>query len=144
MRQMKTVLSIAGSDPSGGAGLQADLKVFQQAEVYGIGLISLHTVQNTKGVKAVEPVSAELLDMQLATLLEDLRPDAIKTGALANAEQIEVLAKHLDKSLLVIDPVFSSTNGASFLDARSQEALVEKLLPDSFLVTPNLLEAEIL
>lgn len=143
---MKTAiaLSIAGSDPSGGAGLQADLKVFQHLAVYGMGLISLHTVQNSTGVFAVENVHAELLEKQLRTLLRDIRPDAIKIGALGDLLQIEVLEKELRNANIpiILDPVFSSSNKHRFLDPSCKKAFKEKLLANCFLVTPNIPEAE--
>lgn len=143
---MKTAiaLSIAGSDPSGGAGLQADLKVFQHFAAYGMGLISLNTVQNSQGVFAVENISNELLEKQLCALLSDIVPTAIKLGALGSHSQIEILSVALKniEAPLVIDPVFSSSSKHAFLDQRGKEVFVKNLLPLCFLITPNIPEAE--
>lgn len=143
---MKTgvALSIAGSDPSGGAGLQVDLKVFQHFSVYGMGLISLHTVQNSQGVFAVENVGTELLERQLNALLEDILPTAIKLGALGSLSQIELLSAQLKKikAPLVIDPVFSSSSGHAFLDQNCVHVFIKNLLPLCYLITPNIPEAE--
>ncbi|MDP3232393.1 MAG: bifunctional hydroxymethylpyrimidine kinase/phosphomethylpyrimidine kinase [Myxococcales bacterium] len=138
-----TALTIAGSDPSGGAGLQADLKTFHQHSVYGMAVVSLLTVQSTRGVTRVDPVSAELLAQQLDHLLADLTPGAAKTGALGNAALVEVVAARAKvfSFPLVVDPVMISKHGHPLIDASAVTAVKERLLPVSFLLTPNTQEA---
>ena len=139
-------LTIAGSDPSGGAGIQADLKTFQQRGVYGMSVLTLLTVQNTQGVRAVEILPAALVEAQLDAVLEDIPPAAAKTGALGDENTIRAVAakaKSFDFPL-VVDPVMISKHGASLLKRGAQSALVENLLPSAFLVTPNLHEAGVL
>ena len=141
---MKPVaLTIAGSDPSGGAGIQADLKTFHQFEVYGMSVITLLTVQNTQWVSAVEPLAARLVREQLEAVLEDIPPQATKTGALGTAEIIEVVAGCARSFAfpLVVDPVMISKHGAALIADDARQALVRLLLPETFLVTPNLHEA---
>jgi len=140
-------LSIAGSDPSGGAGLQADLKTFHAHRVFGMGVVSLLTVQNTLGVQRVVPVQAELVAEQLRALFADVPPLAIKTGALGTAAQIDAVAEVLGEQLeipLVIDPVCVSKTGATLLDADGRRQLLSRLLPRAALITPNLDEAALL
>ena len=141
---MKPVaLTIAGSDPSGGAGIQADLKTFHQFGVYGEAVITLLTVQNTTRVSRVECMSASLVIEQIAAVLEDIPPHAAKTGALGNAELIEAVARIWSNSKipLVVDPVMISKHGAPLLAAEAQDVLRRQLLPCAMLVTPNLHEA---
>ena len=136
-------LTIAGSDPSGGAGIQADLKTFHQRGVYGMSVITLLTVQNTLGVAAVEPMAPSLILAQLDSVLEDLPPQAAKTGALGTAEIIEALAERAAHFSfpLVVDPVMISKHGAPLLAEAARETLIRKLLPQATLVTPNMHEA---
>ncbi len=139
-------LSVAGSDPSGGAGIQADLKTFHQFGVYGEAVITLLTVQNTQRVSRVEILSADLVIQQIEAVLEDIPPAAAKTGALGSIEIIEAVAE-LSKSFsfpLIVDPVMISKHGAPLLAAEAQEVLKRKLLPHAYLVTPNIPEAEAL
>lgn len=139
-------LTIAGSDPSGGAGLQADLKTFHQHGVYGMAVVSLLTVQSTRGVTRVDPVSPELLAQQLDHLLADLTPGAAKTGALGNAALVEVVAARAKAFSfpLVVDPVMISKHGHPLIDASAVAAVKEQLIPVSFLLTPNTQEAAVL
>jgi hydroxymethylpyrimidine/phosphomethylpyrimidine kinase len=139
-------LSIAGSDPSGGAGLQADLKTFQAHAVYGMGIISLLTVQNTRGVRRVEHVSPQLVAEQLDALLDDVVPTAVKTGALGSASHVAVVAERLaGRGLaLVVDPVMVSKSGAVLLDADGCATVLARLFPLASVVTPNLDEARLL
>jgi len=139
-------LTLAGSDPSGGAGLQADLKTFHQFGVYGMAVVTLLTVQNTRRVSAVDPVSADLVRAQAVAVLEDLPPGAAKTGALGSAGVIEAVAELAAgwSFPLVVDPVMISKHGAPLLDAAAAGALRGRLLPRATLVTPNLPEAEAL
>lgn len=139
-----TALTIAGSDPSGGAGLQADLKTFHQHGVYGMSVVTLLTVQNTRAVSAVEMVRPDLVVAQLDAVLSDIPPAAAKSGALGNASVIEAVAGQLAGTSfpLVIDPVMISKHGAPLMAPEAIKALVAHLLPRAFLVTPNLAEAE--
>jgi hydroxymethylpyrimidine/phosphomethylpyrimidine kinase len=139
-------LTIAGSDPSGGAGIQADLKTFHQFGVYGESVITLLTVQNTVRVSRVEVMAARLVLEQLAAVLEDIPPGAAKTGALGSTEMVEAVA-HAARSFafpLVVDPVMVSKHGLSLLPSAATAAIRELLLPRAFLITPNVPEAEAL
>ena len=144
---MTTVaLTIAGSDPSGGAGLQADLKTFHQHAVYGTSVVTLLTVQNTQTVAAVQVLAAEFVLKQLDGVLADIPPNAAKTGALGSGEVIEAVAERSAAFSfpLVVDPVMISKHGAPLLEASAVEAVKRRLLPRAFLVTPNLHEAAVL
>ena len=136
-------LSIAGSDPSGGAGIQADLKTFHRFNVYGEAVVTLITAQNTLGVQSVEVLSPELVDAQLCAVLEDIPPAAAKTGALGNRGIVEAIARAAERFQfpLVVDPVMISKNGTAMMDEEARRVFSEKLLPRAFLVTPNLAEA---
>jgi hydroxymethylpyrimidine/phosphomethylpyrimidine kinase len=139
-------LTIAGSDPSGGAGIQADLKTFHQFGVYGEAVITLITVQNTCGVQRVECLDPELVADQIRAVISDIPPAAAKIGALGNRAIIQaVAALAADFPFpLVVDPVLASTSGAPLLETGALEALKTFLLPHVFLVTPNLAEAALL
>jgi hydroxymethylpyrimidine/phosphomethylpyrimidine kinase len=144
---MKIALTIAGSDSGGGAGIQADLKTFQQFGVFGTSVIVALTAQNTLGVRAVEAVPDEMVSAQLMALAEDLPPAALKTGMLAGAGLVRRVARAIREhrwSPLVVDPVMVSTSGARLLDTGAEEVIREDLLPLAALVTPNLDEAAIL
>jgi hydroxymethylpyrimidine/phosphomethylpyrimidine kinase len=139
-------LTIAGSDPSGGAGIQADLKTFHQFGVYGEAVVTLLTVQNSVRVSRVEVLSPDLVLEQLAAVLEDIPPDAAKTGALGSAEMVEALAgvaAGFDFPL-VVDPVMISKHGHALLADAATRAVRERLMPLAALVTPNVPEAEAL
>ena len=136
-----TALTIAGSDPSGGAGLQADLKTFHQHGVYGMAAVTLLTVQNTQSVTRVEVLDAELVRQQIEAVLSDIPPGAIKTGALGSAAIIEAIAAVAFKAPLVVDPVMVSKHGHSLLAPDAQSALRTRLLPITTLLTPNTQEA---
>ncbi len=142
-QDLALALTIAGSDPSGGAGIQADLKTFHQFGVYGSAAVTLLTVQNTRSVSRVEILDAELVREQVAAVLSDLMPDAVKTGALGNSAVIEVVAS-FDLPRLVVDPVMVSKHGAPLITAEARQTMIEKLLPRAYVVTPNLHEAEAL
>ena len=137
------VLSIGGSDPSGGAGIQADLKTLHQHGVVGGALVTLHTVQNSRGVTGVE---VRDIAREIDTVFEDGAPAAIKTGALGSAANVVAVAERLhDRSVpLVVDPVRASTSGAVFLDKAAWSTLQRELLPLATLVTPNCREASAL
>jgi hydroxymethylpyrimidine/phosphomethylpyrimidine kinase len=140
-------LTIAGSDPSGGAGIQADLKTFSALRVYGMAAIAALTAQNTAGVASVMPIPAEVLKSQLDTLLCDIVPDAAKTGMLSTAANVELVAAKVREyglTKLVIDPIMLSTSGASLLEPDAQPVFRKELLPLALLITPNLDEARAL
>jgi hydroxymethylpyrimidine/phosphomethylpyrimidine kinase len=134
-------LTIAGSDPSGGAGIQADLKTFHQFGVYGAAAITLITVQNTTRVSRVEPLDPALVAEQIDAVLEDTPPHAVKTGALGSGAIIEAVAARAFPCPLVVDPVMISKHGAHLMDGMARLALRDLLLPRATLVTPNLFEA---
>lgn len=136
-------LTIAGSDPSGGAGIQADLKTFHQRGVYGESVITLVTAQNTQRVSAVEVLSPKIVNEQLEAVLEDLPPAAAKTGALGNLEIVRLVAEKAAhfKFPLVVDPVMISKHGQPLISEEARTAFADLLLPNAFLVTPNLHEA---
>ncbi|MFT3921226.1 MAG: bifunctional hydroxymethylpyrimidine kinase/phosphomethylpyrimidine kinase [Myxococcales bacterium] len=139
-------LTIAGSDPSGGAGIQADLKTFQLHGVYGEAVISLHTVQNTLGVSRVEAVDPALIAEQLASLWADLPPQAVKTGALGDLRCVRVIASSLATLSvpLVVDPILRASSGAAFSREDLVRTYLEHLVPHAHLLTPNTVEAEAL
>ena len=141
-----TALTIAGSDPSGGAGIQADLKTFHQRKVYGMAVLTLLTVQNTRGVGEVHVLKPEQVAKQLEAVIEDIKPGAAKTGALGNAAVIRCLARKARgfSFPLVIDPVMVSKHGAPLLKKNALAAFKKDLLPHASLVTPNTAEAELL
>jgi hydroxymethylpyrimidine/phosphomethylpyrimidine kinase len=134
-------LTIAGSDPGGGAGIQADLKTFHQFHVFGTSAITLVTVQNTTRVSRVEVLDPALVAEQINAVLEDFPPRAAKTGALGTAAVIEAVAACALNCPLVVDPVTISKHGAHLLDAAAREALRNLLISKATLVTPNLQEA---
>ena len=140
---LPVALTIAGSDPSGGAGLQADLKVFHQFGVFGQAVVSLLTVQNTLGVQRVEIMHSDLVGQQIGALIEDFAPDAVKTGALGSVEVVLQVAHSFLKSPLplVVDPLMFSKRGQPLLSAEGVSVLRTVLLTRAFLVTPNLEEA---
>src|SRR6185436_5126891 len=144
---MPIALTIAGSDPSGGAGIQADLKTFAAHGVYGASAITAITVQSTRGVESVTPLEADLVSAQIEAVAGDLAIDATKIGMLATAAIVEAVAaaiEELELPLVVVDPVLVSTSGERLLDADGVQALCAELIPLARLVTPNLPEAEAL
>ncbi|MFP4159684.1 MAG: bifunctional hydroxymethylpyrimidine kinase/phosphomethylpyrimidine kinase [Desulfobacterales bacterium] len=143
-QNIPAVLSIAGSDPSGGAGIQADLKTFMAAGVYGAAVIAALTAQNTRGVDGAMAVPAEFVDQQVTSVLSDIRIDAIKLGMLPNSEVCSKISGHLYGYITVCDPVMVSTSGHRLIDDAAVEALVTRILPVSDYITPNLAELEIL
>jgi hydroxymethylpyrimidine/phosphomethylpyrimidine kinase len=144
---MKIALTVAGSDSGGGAGIQADLKTFHQFGVFGTSVIVALTAQNTLGVDAVETVPEAMVAAQLAALAADLPPAALKTGMLADASLVRLVAKTIREHgwrPLVVDPVMVSTSGHRLLSPEAEDVVRESLLPLAALVTPNLDEAAIL
>lgn len=136
-------LTIAGSDPSGGAGLQADLKTFHQHGVYGMSVVTLVTVQNTRQVSAVEVLDPRLVVEQIDAVIADIPPAAVKIGALGRADVIAAVAARVAglRVPMVVDPVMVSKHGAALLADDAVDALCSELLPLATLVTPNLPEA---
>ena len=143
---LPVALTIAGSDPSGGAGIQADLKTFHRFGVYGEAAITLITVQNTVCVSRVEVLPVELVTEQIAAVLEDIPPAAAKTGALGSAAMVRAIAlmSATFRFPLVVDPVMVSKHGSPLLPEDAVRALRQELLPRAALVTPNVPEAEAL
>ena len=144
---MKTVLTVAGSDPSGGAGIQADIKTITAHGLYATSAITALTVQNTLGVSRVEPVPVDLVAQQIDCVVGDIRPDAVKIGMLCNAEIVQAVAQalaHGQAECIVIDPVMISTSGHRLLDQEAVQWMKRKLFPMAQLITPNLPEAEAL
>ncbi len=143
---MDIVMTIAGSDSSGGAGIQADLKTFQELGVFGTSAITALTAQNTLGVEGIFPTSSVFVKQQIDSVMKDLPVKTVKTGMLFSAEIIEVVAESLkDKDIrLVVDPVMIAKGGASLLQLDAVEALKNKLLPLATVLTPNIPEAEVI
>lgn len=145
---LPVALTIAGSDPSGGAGLQADLKSFHQHGVYGASVVSLLTVQNTQGVTDVVPLAPTFIQQQFDAVVEDLSPVALKTGALGDAANVRMVAQCIHdwcgsdlRVPVVVDPVMVSKHGHTLIDEEAIQAVRERLLPVASLVTPNRFEA---
>ena len=143
MALRSVALTIAGSDPSGGAGLQADLKTFHQLGVSGEAVITIVTVQNTRGVSRVECLDPELVCGQLQAVLEDIPPAAAKTGALGNSAIVSAVARAAANFSfpLVIDPVMIGKHGAPLMSEEARAVVARELVPRAFLLTPNLHEA---
>lgn len=144
---MKTALSIAGSDSSGGAGIQADLKTMTLNGVFAMSAITALTAQNTTGVRAILEVSPEFLAQQIDAVFEDIRPDAVKIGMVSSGELIRTIARRLTfhgASNIVVDPVMVATSGSRLIQENAVKTLTSQLLPLAALVTPNIPEAEIL
>jgi hydroxymethylpyrimidine/phosphomethylpyrimidine kinase len=144
---MKTVLSIAGSDSCGGAGIQADLKTMTMNGVYGMTAITALTAQNTTGVRAISEVTPEFLKQQLDAVFEDIFPDAVKIGMVSSSELIRVISERLifyGAKNIVVDPVMVATSGSKLLQDEAIDTLTAYLLPIASVVTPNIPEAEIL
>lgn len=144
---MKTALTIAGSDCSGGAGIQADIKTMTMNGVYAMSAITALTAQNTTGVRAIQESTPDFLQQQIDAVFEDIYPDAVKIGMVSSSELICVIAdrlRHYDARNIVVDPVMVATSGSSLLKTDAVMTMTEKLLPAAALVTPNIPEAEVL
>lgn len=144
-QKLPTALSIAGSDSSGGAGVQADIKTMMANGVYAMSAITALTAQNTTGVTGIMEVTPEFLEKELDSIFTDIYPDAVKTGMVASSELIRVIAKKLKEYKarnIVIDPVMVSTSGASLISEDAKETLKKELFPLATLITPNIPEAE--
>jgi len=138
----QTVLTIAGHDPTGGAGITADLKVIQQFGLHGLSVVTAVTVQNTNGVISTNPVSADVVKAQLYALAADMNIDAIKIGMLTTADVVRVVAKFVEARHVpvVLDPIIASSNNVRFLEDEALTVLRNELLPRATIVTPNLPE----
>ena len=144
---LKTALSIAGSDCSGGAGIQADIKTMTMNGVYAMSAITALTAQNTTGVRAIQASTPDFLKQQLDAIFEDIYPDAVKIGMVASSELIRVIVDRLryyKAKNVVIDPVMVATSGSALMKSDAVQTLIEELLPVSTLVTPNIPEAQVL
>lgn len=144
---MKKVLTIAGSDCSGGAGIQADLKTMTAHKVYGMSVITALTAQNTMGVYDILEVTPEFVAKQLDSIFTDIRPDAIKIGMVSNSEIIQVIVDKLveyNAHNIVVDPVMIATSGSRLLNDNTTHVLIHQLLILAAIITPNLLEAKVL
>jgi hydroxymethylpyrimidine/phosphomethylpyrimidine kinase len=142
-----TALTVAGSDPSGGAGIQADLNTFSRLGVYGMSVIVALTAQNTTGVSGVMDIPSDFVARQWDSVMSDIPANAMKTGMLGNTSNIEVTADMIDKygiKNVVVDPVMVSTSGAKLLASDAVDTLKKKLIPRALLTTPNADEARIL
>lgn len=144
---MKTSLSIAGSDCSGGAGIQADIKTMTMNGVYAMTAITALTAQNTTGVKDILEISPDFLKRQIDMIFTDIYPDAVKIGMVSNSELIEVIAERLNfykAKNIVVDPVMAATSGSKLIESDAVITLKESLIPMATIITPNIPEAEIL
>jgi hydroxymethylpyrimidine/phosphomethylpyrimidine kinase len=142
---MKNVLTVAGSDSCGGAGIQADIKTFCALGTYGMSVITAVTAQNTRGVALVREMDTEIIKAQIDCIFSDINVDAVKIGMVSSAETIETVAESLKRyhaKNIVLDPVMISKNGYHLLKTDAKEALIKKLFPLSLIVTPNIPEAE--
>ena len=145
--KMKTALTIAGSDCSGGAGIQADLKTMTMHGVYAMSAITALTAQNTTGVRAIQESTPDFLKQQIDAVFEDIYPDAVKIGMVASSELIHVIADRLkfyNARNVVVDPVMVASAGSSLMKQNTVQTLIKGLLPISTLVTPNIPEAQVL
>ncbi len=145
--KMKTALTIAGSDSSGGAGIQADLKTMTMNGVFAMSAITALTAQNTTGVRAIQESTPDFLKDQIDAVFEDIYPDAVKIGMVASSELIRVIAERLrfyKAENIVVDPVMVATSGSALLKSDAVKTLIEEFLPIATVVTPNIPEAEIL
>jgi len=141
------VLTIAGSDPSGGAGIQADLKTITVLKCYGASVITALTAQNTEGVQGIFPITDKFIEKQLDSVFSDIKTDAVKIGMLHDSKVIKSIAKKIKEyniNKIILDPVMVATSGDTLLENNAVKALIEKLFPLAYLITPNIKEAEVL
>lgn len=144
MNKIPKILSIAGSDSGGGAGIQADIKAISFHRGYAMTVLTAVTAQNTLGVQEIFPLPKEIIKKQLESVMDDLAPDVIKTGMLADHETIELISEFLENKKIVVDPVMVATSGDRLIESSAVEAIMNFLIPNAYLVTPNIYEAEIL
>ena len=145
--KMKTALTIAGSDSSGGAGIQADIKTMTMNGVYAMSAITALTAQNTTGVRGILESTPEFLKQQIDAVFEDIYPDAVKIGMVASSELIRVITNRLryyDAKNVVVDPVMVATSGSALMKTDAVQTLIAQLLPIAAVVTPNIPEAQVL
>ncbi|PXV87856.1 hydroxymethylpyrimidine kinase/phosphomethylpyrimidine kinase [Lachnotalea glycerini] len=144
---MKKVLTIAGSDSSGGAGIQADIKTITVHKMYAMSAITALTAQNTRGVFGIMEATPEFVENQLDCIFTDIFPDAVKIGMVSNSKIIEAIVKKLHQynaKNIVIDPVMVSTSGCKLISDEAQDALINLLLPIGTVITPNIPESQVL
>lgn len=144
---MKKILTIAGSDCSGGAGIQADIKTITAHKMYAMSAVTALTAQNTMGVYGVMDATPEFVEMQLDCVFKDIYPDAVKIGMVSNSKIIEIIVEKLieyNVKNVVVDPVMISTSGSKLLNEDAIEVVIKKLLPVANIITPNIPEAEVL
>ena len=147
MRKKPTALTIAGSDPTAGAGIQADIKTMTANGVYAMSAVTALTAQNTTGVSAIMEATPDFLAKELDCIFTDIFPDAVKIGMVSSAPLIEVIAERLKKygaKHIVLDPVMVSSSGTALLEAQALTTLCSRLIPLAQLITPNIPEAEVL
>ena len=145
--KLKTALTIAGSDSSGGAGIQADLKTMTMNGVFGMSAITALTAQNTTGVTTIQESTPEFLKQQIDAVFTDIYPDAVKIGMVSSSELIRVIARRLKfykAKNIVVDPVMVATSGSALMKTDAIDTLIEELLPISTVITPNVPEAQVL
>jgi len=144
MEKIPVALTIAGSDSGGGAGIEADLKTFAAFDVYGTAAITSVTAQNTKEVRAVHDIPAEIVGKQVDTVLDDISVDSVKTGMLSNSEIIKTVAENIDEWELqvVVDPVMVTKSGDQLIKDEAVEKYIEEMVPRSMILTPNIREGE--
>ena len=145
MQRPVKVLCVGGSDSGGGAGIQADLKAINACGCYGMSVITAVTAQNTRGVQDIFPVTGKFIAAQLDSVLGDIGAEAVKTGMLLTAGAVEAVAEKIDQYRLpnvVVDPVMTAKGGRAMMQERARQALIRKLMPLAFAVTPNIPEAE--
>src|SRR5699024_8330848 len=144
MKDVTCALTIAGTDPSGGAGIQADLKTFQELKSYGMSIITSIVAQNTTGVQDIHHVPLSMIEAQLKSVFSDMPVHAFKIGMIANVDMMEIIYTHAQNKHIpfVIDPVMVATSGDTLISDEARDYLRDKLLPISTVVTPNLPETE--
>ncbi|MCP4750907.1 MAG: bifunctional hydroxymethylpyrimidine kinase/phosphomethylpyrimidine kinase [Proteobacteria bacterium] len=145
--EKKIALSIAGFDPSGGAGILADVKTFHAHGVYGLGAVTAVTVQDTRKVYAIDAIEPRIVSEQISKLFDDFRIDAVKIGMLVDDKMVRALCRSMrtvDPPLVVLDPILGSTSGYPLLSEKGRSLMIEELFPFVTVLTPNLFEAEIL
>ena len=144
---MKKLLTIAGSDSSGGAGIQADLKTFSALGAFGMSVITAVTAQNTQGVLAIQDIEPDMIAKQIDAIFTDIQVDAVKIGMVSQSQSIEAIADRLQyykPQQVVLDPVMVSTSGCDLLNKNAKQALLDKLVPLATVLTPNIPEAEVI
>ncbi len=147
MKRYPVVLSVAGSDPSGGAGIQADLKTFAALGVYGAAAITAVTIQNTTGVKYVHALPYDVVYDQIVAVMDDIHPDVVKVGMVNDSSTLDAIASAFQQSkppFLIVDPIMLSSSGCPLMQPDAKSVFVEKLLPLTSMLTPNLPEAWLL